>query len=71
MSSKQNEPSSSKDQYDQPSLELLQKNLDKCVMEWDKKHKEQYPKPTALVSPQKRYDSKPMFPKPNDRPDYH
>jgi hypothetical protein len=48
MSSKQNEPSSSKDQYDQPSLELLQKNLDKCVMEWDKKHKEQYPKSRSV-----------------------
>jgi len=49
MSSKHNnQPSSSKDQYNQPSLQLLQKNLDKCVMEWDKKHKEQYPKSRSI-----------------------
>jgi len=57
-------PSSSK--YGNPSFNL-QKALDKTVSDWDKAKATKDKFPTALVSPTRQKDAKPMYPKPSSR----
>ncbi|XP_060856551.1 uncharacterized protein LOC132934281 [Metopolophium dirhodum] len=60
-------PPSSSSSKDGKSLFNLQKALDKTVSNWDKAKASQVKFPTALVTPTRQKDAKPMYPKPPSR----